>query len=305
MPRLPVGGEPASGPTEIGELHAPARSGPAWALVKTAVEAALHIGAGVQRLSANDEDGLAPALTRKQFLARIDTGNCLEIGPFDCPLVRGPGVRYFDVLDTAALEERSRRHGRPPGAVPRIDYVSPTGDLAIVDRRFASVVSSHVIEHQPDLLAHLKAVAALLEPDGRYYVICPDRRYCCDHFNPGSELPEVLAAHDERRRVHTTASIRAQLESATHNFALAHWLGIHGRPIAERDPDAVSIADANCARAEQGEYIDVHAWAFTDASFRELIGEVCAQAGVPLAIDYVTRTRFGALEFFAELRRTA
>lgn len=305
MPRLPVSGEATSGPTEIGELHAPARRRPARALVRTAVEAAVHIGAGIQWLSASEGDGLAPALTRKRFLARINAANCLEIGPFDCPLVRGPGVRYFDVLDAAALEDRSRRHGRPPGAVPRIDYVSPTGDLTIVDRRFTSVVSSHVIEHQPDLLAHLKAVAALLEPGGRYYVICPDKRYCCDHFNPVSELPEVLAAHEERRRVHTAASIRAQLESATHNVALGHWLGIHGRPIAERDPQAVRIADANCARAERGEYVDVHAWAFTDATFRELIGEVCARGGVPLAIDYVTRTRFGALEFFAELRRTA
>ncbi len=49
---------------------------------------------------------------------------------------------------------------------PKIEYLSPTGDLTIVNRRFHAVLSSHCIEHQPDLIRHLQHVAALLDPGG-------------------------------------------------------------------------------------------------------------------------------------------
>ena len=81
--------------------------------------------------------GLAAPTTRANFLAGIDTsGSVLEIGPFDCPVFEGDNVSYFDVLDQHDLRLRAVEHGRSPDRCPPIDFVSPTGDLRIVDRKF-------------------------------------------------------------------------------------------------------------------------------------------------------------------------
>jgi SAM-dependent methyltransferase len=108
----------------------------------------------------------------------------LEIGPFCNPLLSGTNVSYFDVLSEEALVARASC--LDPSGVPHIEYVSPTSDLSIVDRRFDVVISSHCLEHQVDLIGHLKEVGHLLLPGGAYFLLVPDKRYCFDHFIPFS-----------------------------------------------------------------------------------------------------------------------
>ena len=96
----------------------------------------------------------------------------LELGPFCNPLLYGPNVKYFDVLDAAGLKERAERIDYKIVRNVEIDYVSPTGDLnAIKDvDSFSMVVSAHCVEHQLDLVRHLQSVSKLLV-DGGYYVM--------------------------------------------------------------------------------------------------------------------------------------
>jgi len=52
--------------------------------------------------------------TRDMLFKRImPTDRVLEIGPFTKPNLRGPNVRYFDVMDKAALIERAILHEYP------------------------------------------------------------------------------------------------------------------------------------------------------------------------------------------------
>ena len=118
----------------------------------------------------------------------------LEIGPFFAPCLEGPQVTYFDVLGKQDLIRRALELGYDTDRIPEIDYVSPTGDLSIIDRRFPALLSSHCIEHQPDLIAHLQKTYALLEPGGCYYLMIPDKRFCYDHFLGESNLAEVLSS---------------------------------------------------------------------------------------------------------------
>ncbi|MBB4155134.1 SAM-dependent methyltransferase [Sphingomonas jinjuensis] len=247
-------------------------------------------------------EGLAAPTTRAAFLRQVPLASALEIGPFNNPTIAGPGVSYFDVLDAAALRTRAVAIGYDAERIPaRIDYVSPVGDLDVVDRRFDAVLSSHAVEHQPDLIGHLKKVARLIEPGGSYFLIIPDRRYTFDQSRPETQLSDVEAAHRERRRVHTGESIRATRLQTTHNNPLRHWLGRHGAPA----PDAALVAAANdeARRAAGGEYIDVHAWTFSPESFRRIIAATSAATGLSPAV--VRDTAFGDLEFFAVLRKTA
>ena len=250
-----------------------------------------------------DEGRIAsPAAHRDGLVALVPRDSpLLEIGPFTKPVFRGGGVSYFDVLDREGLIERARAHGQPTEGCPEIDYVSPTGDLSVVDRQFASVFSSHCIEHQPDLVAHLQAVERLLDAGGRYFMMIPDKRYCFDHFLPESTLANVILAHSERRRVHTFQSVHEHAALTTHNEAARHWAGDHIDPRAHLVEERGEKARADFEVANGG-YLDVHAWQFTPASFRALMLGLFSSGLTSLMPERVYNTTHGNLEFSAILR---
>ena len=77
-------------------------------------------------------------------------------------MVRGENVCYFDVYDTDTLKARADQFGLCASTVPKIDYTDPTGNLDVIDRQFDIVLSSHSVEHQPDLIRHFQKVERLL-----------------------------------------------------------------------------------------------------------------------------------------------
>ena len=244
-------------------------------------------------------------ISKADFLALLPTQAVpiLEIGPFTNPCLRGPNVSYFDVLDRAGLLNRARVENYPIAnldAVPDIDFVSPTGDLSIIDRTFSAVFSSHCIEHQPDLITHLQHISSLLEPEGRYYIIIPDKRYCFDAFLPESNLATVVEAYLQKRKAHTPRSVIEHRALTTHNSAWQHWLGNHGKlaNMAEKTESALhELTQAN------GRYVDVHAWQFTPQSFRELINLLNAMGYIDFKVEQVYITPVFALEFYALLTK--
>lgn len=254
------------------------------------------------------DEGRRPcaAAVRESFLGLVPReGAALEIGPFGNPQLRGHHVRYADMLSTAELRARALAHGYDPQQCPTIHYVLSRMPLERIEERFKSVFSSHCIEHQPDLAAHLQAVGRLLAPGDAYYLIVPDKRYCFDHFLPEATTAGVLAAHAEKRRRHSLVSWLGAAGLTTHNDALLHWQGEHGRPLCDQHGPRVFLdATKRYEEAERtGEYLDCHAWQFTPASF----GTVCShlfQLGLsPLRPEVVCETIQGRIEFCAILRK--
>lgn len=243
----------------------------------------------------------SPAAHRRGFLALVPTDeNVLEIGPFTKPMLRGAKVRYFDVMDRAGLLERAAYHSHPTSNCPEIDFVSPTGDLAVVDQQFDIALSSHCIEHQPDLVAHLNQIERILRPGGRYFLLIPDKRYCFDALLPESKIDAVIQAHKEQRSVHTWSSVREHRALTTHNDTARHWVGDSADPNAHLLPDRERIAKLEFDNS-QGSYIDVHAWQFTPASFRGIV-ESLRRAGLSnLAAERVYDTVHNTNEFAAVL----
>lgn len=227
----------------------------------------------------------------------------LEIGPFTSPNVRGENVRYFDVLDKDALIARAKKHDYPHDAPVEMDYVSPVGDLSIVpDNSFDVVLSSHCIEHQPDLIAHLKHVGRILRSGGRYLIVVPDKRYCFDHFVPESSLTDILAARGDT--LHSLKSFINFSTKMTHNDPERHWRGDHGLPETLNDP----IAEARAAElfaSKCGEYIDIHAWQFTPDTFWEIVGCLDRDKFISLAVENIYQTAPNTFEFSAALRKHA
>lgn len=244
----------------------------------------------------------SPLALRENLIALIDDGrSVLEIGPFCDPLLRGPHVAYLDVLDAEQLRARAVKIGKDPARCPAwIDYV---GGLEQVGRRFDAVISSHAIEHNPDLVHHLAQVERILNPGGLFCLIIPDKRYCFDHYLAESSIAQVLQAHREQRRTHNLASVVEHIALTTHNNPPRHWAGDHGPAVppdsVARVRNAIAAFDANSTS-----YIDVHAWYFTPDSFRLIIETLGALGLTGLEIAGVYDSARDRNEFCAVLRLT-
>ena len=187
--------------------------------------------------------------------------------------------------------------GIDPARIPHIHWVDQNGDLGVVDEKFDYCVSSHAIEHQPDLVRHLGAVSRLLSPGGRYVMAVPDRRYTFDHFIKESNIAEVIEAHRQKRTLHTLQSVIEHRALTTHNEPALHWQGQHGDGLI--DPGKIRGAIDEFENTVG--YLDVHAWIFTPRSFRSIIESLSALQLSNLTIERVFPTLRGSNEFYAVL----
>lgn len=240
---------------------------------------------------------------KQQFIKLIGSNlNSLEIGPFNKPLMVGENIKYFDVLDKDGLTARARQLRIDDINVPEIDFVSPNGDLKVINEQFDVVLSSHVIEHQPDLIYHLKCIENILSNNGRYFLIIPDKRFTFDNFIPESNLAQVITANVEQRKKHTLTSVIEHRCLTTHNNPYLHLIGINGKPLTSNSlRDAIAMAIDECNNTES--YIDVHAWYFTPKGFAKLIQQLLDAKLIKLQVERVYDTMPGQLEFFVILSK--
>ena len=236
---------------------------------------------------------------RNDFFALIsESMSALEIGPFNNPSISGAHVQYFDTLSTADLCKRAQLIGIDQSKIPEIHWVDPNGDLTVVKELFDCCISSHSIEHQPDLVRHLVNVADLLSPGGRYFLAVPDRRFTFDHFLKDSNIAEVIEAHQQGRERHTLQSVIEHRALTTHNDPAAHWNGSHG----VEGVDSARVRSAIKEFEETDGYLDVHAWIFTPNNFRTIITDLFSLGLTQLLVERVYPTLRGSNEFYAILK---
>ena len=255
---------------------------------------------GTHPLVRSREDVRFHRKTLAETLGR--RGLTLEIAPYFCPIVSGDNARYFDIFDSAELRRRASEDPAPnvtPETVVDVHYSDPNGDLATIPGKFADIVSSHNIEHQPDLITHFEKVFDLLEDGGRYVAFIPDRRFCFDHFCPRSTVADVLQAASEKRNRHTLASIVHLLAGSTHNDPKRHWKGDHA------DQDYHSQFTPRVAHAldifkeADGAYLDCHAWRFDPDRFAETCTVLFDLGRIRLRLTDIGDTRKDTCEFSA------
>jgi len=212
-------------------------------------------------------------------------------------------VKYFDVMNRPALEQRARSIGMPDAAAPEIDFVSAVGNLAVVDETFDYVLSSHCIEHQPDLITHLQQVARILRPCGRYFLLIPDKRYCFDALIAESTIADVFDAHQSGRTVHSLKSVIEHRALTTHSDCIRQWSGDHGN-VQSEGPGRV-LASIQEFTAANGGYVDVHAWYFTPWSIQFLFKTLHDAGYIDFTVERLYPTRLNSLEFWMVLSRGA
>jgi SAM-dependent methyltransferase len=162
----------------------------------------------LQSIGRNEGRSANKIKNRFDFINLIDSRlKILEIGPFVNPLIRGANIKYADVLNRSELIARAEKGGRAFDDAPEIDYVLENLNIGIIEEKFDYVISSHCIEHQPDLIGHLQDVDSILKDDGYYFLIIPDKRFCFDRYLPLTLLPDIIDAHYNKKKFHDLRAI--------------------------------------------------------------------------------------------------
>ncbi|WP_139311708.1 hypothetical protein [Desulfovibrio sp. DV] len=230
----------------------------------------------------------------------------LEIGPFCNPQLRGENAYYFDVMSADLLCQRAEQLGLATNNCPSaIHYISSYGDLTVIKDKFEAVASSHNIEHQYDLVRHLQSVSNILQPNGRYFLCIPDKRFMFDYYLPETSITDVLDAYDRQLKRHSIASVLEHRAFATHNDPLLHWAGDHGL-VPTSSPnhfDLINKALDEYLSSGDG-YIDVHTWKFTPYNFVYIVDVLNKLKLITFTCDRIFNTPHGRGEFCVILRYT-
>lgn len=232
----------------------------------------------------------------------------LEIGPFFSPAFKRPAanVYYLDSLSTESMKKRAEKIKEAAiDNIPEIDYVWSGQRYAdLIGRKFSAIYSSHNIEHQPCLVTHLHDLESVLSKEGAVFLAIPDKRYCFDHFFPETNLADIVDAWAEGKRRHRMKDILEHRFFAAHNEPARHWRGDHGVnrglfPLGDGQ-NASFIAELERLRSSD-EYTDTHAWKFTPATFRMLLGNLFSLKLTRLRIARIYPTVKNGNEFYAVL----
>lgn len=226
----------------------------------------------------------------------------LELGPYMSPILTKPEADYFDVVDTQSLINRSKIEGTPHYLVAEVDFVGPEASERYIPNKYSLVVSSHVIEHQIDLLLHLQQVSNLLVPGGLYLAMIPDLRYCFDRFQYPSTIVDVLVAHNHEQSNHSLKSFLEDRLLTTHNITMDHWRDISGESKIERlDAKAINVYIEEYFKTNG--YLDVHGWKFTPTSFKSIIVTLERLELINLELMHIAATFPGNNEFWVIFER--
>jgi SAM-dependent methyltransferase len=249
------------------------------------------------------------ATSRPLFIASIPrNGLALETGALDKPIL-GRNVQNLRVLDVMDTETLRNKYARDPNVnirnIANVDYVW-SGQLYsdLISERFDTIVSSHNIEHQPDLIAYLTNLSSVLQENGSVYLMIPDYRYCFDAFKRASTIIDVLGANISESRAPTATSILYSMAHDSHNDPVRHWKGDHGPPIDLTDATKLRILYTQLkSRFTATPYIDTHVWTFTPTTFCQIMHTLLQMGLTDLYVSSCSSTRMNEFEFFVVLKR--
>jgi len=234
-------------------------------------------------------NGVSSAGLNKQTqLSRIDKalimvdrkGLGLEVGPSYNPLVpkrQGYNVHILDRASADELRTKYKDAGVNLENIEEVDFVwrgEPFQELIGKTSCYDWIIASHVIEHVPDLVSFLQQCEVLLKPAGILSLVIPDKRYCFDYFSSSSSTGNVLDAYAENRVKPSHGQVFDHISNASKRNGNITW-SLDGQGGADELIHTFAEAQAQWARSiSAADYIDVHCWRFTPASFRLLVSDL-------------------------------
>ena len=244
-------------------------------------------------------------MDRAEFLTLIDVANQrgLEIGALNRPIITramGP-VEYIDRASRADLAAwyADPIHNIDPADLVDVDHIwGEQSLLACVggQRVYDYLITSHVIEHVPDVFGWLGEIASVLKDGGLGLFVVPDKRFTFDQDRRPSVSGDFVDAYVRRLR-------RPDTRQIFNHYNDTRQVGAAPPDEAEATRLARELLDM-CRRVEaSGEYIDSHCWVFTPRTLLEALDLANRIGALPFEIATLGATAPGDMEFFLALRR--
>lgn len=207
-------------------------------------------------------------------------GEGLEIGPSHNPIApkaKGFNVHILDHASAADLRSKYQGHGVSLDNIEEVDFVwhgEPFSELIGKTGCYDWIIASHVIEHVPNFISYLQQCETLLKSAGILSLVIPDKRYCFDFFSSSSSTGNVLDAYAEKRVRPSHGQIFDHIANASKRDGNIAW-GADGLDGADELVHTFYEAQVHWEKSvTTTDYIDVHCWRFTPASFRLLISDL-------------------------------
>ena len=241
----------------------------------------------------------------KVFHLLDKNGVGLEIGPSHNPIApkkQGYNVHILDHASAEDLRKKYKDHGINLDNIEDVDFVwngETFQELIGKTNCYDWIIASHVIEHVPNFISYLQQCEALLKQDGILSLVIPDKRYCFDYFSSSSSTGSILDAYSEKRVKPSHGQVFDHIANASKRNGNIAW-GHDGLGGADELVHTFAEAQAHWEKSvSTKEYIDVHCWRFTPASFRLLISDLQGLGLIGLEIKAEFDTK--GCEFYVSL----
>lgn len=252
-------------------------------------------------------------MQRSKLLSNLDlsTSKGVEFGPLTSPMVTKAesDITYVDRLDRQRLQARYEsepnvvaEHIIEPDVVweegtSLADCLSGAGPLDYA-------LASHVIEHVPDFIGFLAELEGVLQVEGRLALIIPDKRYTFDFLRRTSSVSEMIDCHLRRSCRPTPAQIFDFFSSVGKVDPVLAWQNRIDVERFEYYANAPSALWKSRDSLEKNEFVDVHCWVFTPASFLDSCAQLASLGLMRLACARFYDTEENDIEFGLLLERS-
>lgn len=238
----------------------------------------------------------------------------LEIGPSYSPIApkrKGYCVETVDYLSADDLKEHYKNDGVNLEAIEPVDYIWKGGSyyqLIQKEGYYDYIIASHMIEHSTDFCGFLNDCSKMMKKNGILRLAVPDKRYCFDCYRATTGLAEIVNNAYRPAQLQSVGAVAEFYMNVVMRKGHISW----DKPFfpmfyCNRNKDFTFVHDYHTAlsgmkRVEEGEYIDIHHYVFTPASFELLIYDLRLLEMIDLKIAHMWNTRGN--EFIVTLQKT-